>query len=63
MHSTFIATEIGTKYVRQKKTAKAKKGLVLVNETIDICHLLNIYDFIASMSMTVDEFFIGFEKR
>jgi hypothetical protein len=63
MHSTFIATAIGTQYIRQKKTSRAKKGLVLVNETIDIYHLLNIYDFIASVSMAIDEFFIGFKRR
>lgn len=63
IHSTFISTEQDGKYLRKKKTSKAKKGLVLVNETMHIYHLLNIYDFIVSMNMAVDEFFIGFERK
>lgn len=61
IHSVFIIEKTPSNkstIIRQKKSAKANKGLVVNKENIEICNLVNIYDFIICMSMEVQEFFI-----
>ena len=54
MHSTFLISRINKKNIRQKKTSRAKKGLIIINEEVNIHNLLNIYDFFVSMKMELE---------
>lgn len=63
MHSTFIENYLNGKIIRQKISAKAKKGLSETIEEIDISHLIDIYDYTVSISMEVEEFFINFNPK
>ena len=64
IHSSYIRDiENNTKHMRTKKTAKAKRGLIETKETFKISHLINIYDFIVSMKMEIDDFYIGFREK
>lgn len=63
VHSILVFNQNKSTINRIKKTSKAKNGLVIINEKIKIHNLLNIYDFIVSMTMEIDDFFIDFNKR
>ena len=64
LHSVSISNRYdgNDKIIRKKVTSKAKRGLVITREKIEIYHLLNIYDFTVSMQMEIDDFFIDFHK-
>ncbi|WAC03508.1 hypothetical protein N7U66_08505 [Lacinutrix neustonica] len=62
LHST-IKKDWKTKKIERKKvTAKAKKGLTEINQQVDIPFLYNVSDYIVSMQMELEQFFIGFKK-
>ena len=65
MHSVFIKSYEGKQVetYRKKTTARAKHGLFETKESFEIYQLLNIYDFIVSMKMEIDDFFIDFNKN
>jgi hypothetical protein len=65
LHSVFIKPKVNgqIKYQRLKTTARAKHGLIEKTEDFEIYHLLNIYDFIVSMQIEIDDFFIDFKKN
>jgi hypothetical protein len=64
-HSNFAfdISESRARIVRQKITAKARHGLRVTTEHVEISHLMNIYDFTRSMEMEILEFMSDFEKR
>jgi hypothetical protein len=64
LHSVFLSNPYtgNDEIIRKKVSSKAKRGLVITREKIEIYHLLNIYDFTVSMQMEIDDFFIDFYK-
>ena len=61
IHSSFIKNfKTDSKIIRQKMTAKSKKGLIEIHENVEIPFLFDIYDYIISISMEIEEFFIDF---
>ena len=63
LHST-IKKDWKTKRIERKKvTAKAKKGLTEINQQVEIPFLYNISDYIISMRMELETFFIDFGKN
>lgn len=64
LHSVFLSNRYtgNDKIIRTKVTSKAKRGLIVTREKIEIYHLLNIYEFTVSMQMEIDDFFIDFHK-
>lgn len=64
IHSSFLQNfKTDFEIIRNKMTAKSKKGLLETNERIDIPYLFDIYDYIISISMEVEEFFIDFNPK
>lgn len=62
LHSTIIKEWNTNQIIRKKTTAKATRGLNKITHNIDIPYLFNIADYIISMSIELEEFFIFFEK-
>lgn len=64
VHSSFLQNfKTDFEIIRNKMTAKSKKGLLETHEKIDISYLFDIYDYIISISMEVEEFFIDFNPK
>jgi len=63
LHSTIIENWQTKEITRKKVTSKAKHGLKVSEETIDIPYLFNVADYIISMTMEVEQFFIGFKRK
>lgn len=64
VHSSFLQNfKTDFEIIRNKMTAKSKKGLLETHEKIDIPYLFDIYDYIISISMEVEEFFIDFNPK
>lgn len=63
LHSTIIKNWKTKEITRKKVTAKAKYGLKITEQNIDIPYLFNVADYIISMSMEVEQFFIDFERK
>ncbi len=63
LHSEIILNWKTSQIVRKKTTAKAKKGLTKTNQEVNIPYLFNISDYIISMMMEVEEFFIDFKIK
>ena len=63
LHSSIEKNRSTKRIERKKTTAKAKKGLTKVNQHVDIPNLYNISDYIISMTMELDQFFIDFKRK
>ena len=64
IHSSLLVNfKTDFKIVLQKINSKMKKGLDEKVEDIDIPYLFDINDYIVSISVFVQEFFIGFKKE
>ena len=63
LHSNVIKDWKTNQIIRRKTTAKAKKGLTKVNQQVDIPYLFNIADYIISMMMEVEQFFIDYKPK
>jgi len=63
LHSTIIRNWKTKEIVRRKTTSKAKVGLKKTESEIDIPYLFNVSDYIISMTMEVDQFFIEFKRK
>jgi hypothetical protein len=62
IHSSIVRSwETDFKIIRKKKRAKIKKGFVETNQEIDIPYLFDISDFIISIVMEIEEYFINFQ--
>lgn len=57
IHSVYLS-RIDNKITREKTSARATTGLKIVNEEIEVSYLLDVYDFIVSTSMYVEDYFI-----
>jgi hypothetical protein len=64
IHSNFLKNfKTNGKIIRHKLSAKSRKGLSETEEEIDIPFLFDIYDYIISISMEVEQFFIDFNPK
>lgn len=61
VHSSFLKNfKTQSKIVKHKMTSKSKRGLVELHSEVDIPLLFDIYDYLISISVEVEEFFIDF---
>ena len=63
LHSTIIKDWKTKQIVRKKTTAKANRGLNKINQQLDIPFLFNVADYIISMVMELEDFFIDFKLK
>jgi hypothetical protein len=63
LHSTIIKNWQTKEITRKKITSKAKVGLKITEENIDIPYLFDVADYIIAMSMEVEQFFIDFKRK
>jgi hypothetical protein len=64
IHSSFIQNfKTDFKINKHKMSAKSKKGLTEINSEIDIPFLFDIYDYMISISMEIEQFFIDFNPK